>query len=92
MEDGGRRAGQLPRYGYIGKLGWSKAEKQLHRHNRRRQVRPLPVAAPCALASAIRPHPGNTVQLSVIDIKLQKLVEDMLANGAGALVAMTRNR
>ena len=73
---------------YIGKLGVEQSyEKTLHGADRRRadgDLRRRPRGAPAGRASV---DPGDTVMLS-LDIKLQRLVEDMYGDRRGALVAI----
>jgi penicillin-binding protein 2 len=73
---------------YIGKLGVEQSyEKQLHGSPASSRSRPPRAGAPCASWPATPATPGNTVVLS-IDIKLQKLVEDLYGDRRGALVAI----
>jgi penicillin-binding protein 2 len=73
---------------YIGKLGVEQAfEKQLHGITGVEQVE-TSAGGRAVRSLANRPAtPGNTVMLA-IDIKLQKLVEDMYGERRGALVAL----
>ncbi|HEX9720798.1 MAG TPA: penicillin-binding protein 2, partial [Ramlibacter sp.] len=73
---------------YIGKLGVEQAfEKQLHGIAGVEQVE-TSAGGRAVRSLAYRPAtPGNTVMLA-IDIKLQKLVEDMYGDRRGALVAL----
>jgi penicillin-binding protein 2 len=73
---------------YIGKLGVEQAfEKQLHGITGVEQVE-TSAGGRAVRSLANRPAtPGNTVMLA-IDIKLQKLVEDMYGDRRGALVAL----
>ncbi|MCM2253159.1 MAG: penicillin-binding protein 2 [Ramlibacter sp.] len=73
---------------YIGKLGVEQAfEKQLHGITGVEQVE-TSAGGRAVRSLANRPGtPGNTVVLS-IDIKLQKLIEDMYGERRGALVAL----
>jgi hypothetical protein len=75
---------------YIGKLGVEaelRKDPAARRHRRGSRWKPRPAAAPCAAWAAHPATPGNTVVLS-IDIKLQKLVEDLFGDRRGALVAL----
>ena len=73
---------------YIGKLGIEQSyESQLHGHT---GVHEMETSAGGRAVRRLRSSPatpGNTVVLS-LDIKLQKLVEDLYGNRRGALVAM----
>ncbi len=73
---------------YIGKLGVEQSfEKQLHGTTGVEQVETSAGGRAVRKLASHPATPGNTVQLS-IDIKLQKLVEDMFDERRGALVAM----
>ncbi|MBT2323811.1 penicillin-binding protein 2 [Variovorax paradoxus] len=73
---------------YIGKLGIEQSyEKTLHGHT---GVEQMETSAGGRAVRRLASHPatpGNTVKLS-LDIKLQKLVEDMFGERRGALVAI----
>lgn len=73
---------------YIGKLGIEQSyEKTLHGHT---GVEQMETSAGGRAVRRLASHPatpGNTVMLS-LDIKLQKLVEDMFGERRGALVAI----
>ncbi|RZL87094.1 MAG: penicillin-binding protein 2 [Variovorax sp.] len=73
---------------YIGKLGIEQSyEKTLHGHT---GVEQMETSAGGRAVRRLASHPatpGNTVKLS-IDIKLQKLIEDMFGDRRGALVAI----
>jgi penicillin-binding protein 2 len=73
---------------YIGKLGVEQSfEKQLHGQTGVEQVETSAGGRAVRKLASKPATPGNTVQLS-IDIKLQKLVEDMYGDRRGALVAL----
>ncbi|MGE0496688.1 MAG: penicillin-binding protein 2 [Ramlibacter sp.] len=73
---------------YIGKLGVEQSfEKQLHGITGVEQVETSAGGRAVRKLASIPATPGNTVILS-IDIKLQKLVEDMFGDRRGALVAL----
>ena len=73
---------------YIGKLGVEQSlEKQLHGITGVEQVETSAGGRAVRKLASKPATPGNTVLLS-IDIKLQKLVEDMYGERRGALVAM----
>ncbi|MCW5651777.1 MAG: penicillin-binding protein 2 [Ramlibacter sp.] len=73
---------------YIGKLGVEQSfEKQLHGITGVEQVETSAGGRAVRKLASIPATPGNTVILS-IDIKLQKLVEDMFGERRGALVAL----
>ena len=73
---------------YIGKLGVEQSfEKQLHGITGVEQVETSAGGRAVRKLASIPATPGNTVMLS-IDIKLQKLVEDMFGDRRGALVAI----
>lgn len=76
---------------YIGKLGIEQSyEKTLHGHT---GVEQMETSAGGRAVRRLGSHPatpGNTVKLS-IDIKLQKLIEDMFGERRGALVAIDPN-
>ncbi|MDR6534264.1 penicillin-binding protein 2 [Variovorax soli] len=76
---------------YIGKLGVEQSyEKTLHGHT---GVEQMETSAGGRAVRRLASHPatpGNTVQLS-LDIKLQKLIEDMFGERRGALVAIDPN-
>src|SRR3954470_9065986 len=73
---------------YIGKLGVEQSfEKQLHGITGVEQVETSAGGRAVRKLASTPATPGNTVKLS-IDIKLQKLVEDLYGDRRGALVAM----
>jgi penicillin-binding protein 2 len=73
---------------YIGKLGIEQAyEKQLHGTTGVEQVETSASGRAVRLMASSPSTPGDTVMLS-IDIKLQKLVEDLYGDRRGALVAL----
>ncbi|RYX89573.1 MAG: penicillin-binding protein 2 [Comamonadaceae bacterium] len=73
---------------YIGKLGVEQSfEKQLHGNTGVEQVETSAGGRAVRKLATNPATPGNTVMLS-IDIKLQKLVEDMFGDRRGALVAL----
>lgn len=73
---------------YIGKLGVEQSfEKELHGITGVEQMETSAGGRAVRKLSSIPATPGNTVILS-IDIKLQKLVEDMFGERRGALVAL----
>ena len=73
---------------YIGKLGVEQAyEKQLHGLTGVEQVETSASGRAMRLLASSPSTPGNTVMLS-IDIKLQKLVEDLYGERRGAMVAI----
>ena len=73
---------------YIGKLGVEQSyEKQLHGITGVEQVETSAGGRAVRKLASSPATPGNTVMLS-IDIKLQKLVEDMYGDRRGALVAL----
>jgi penicillin-binding protein 2 len=73
---------------YIGKLGVEQSfEKQLHGHTGVEQVETSAGGRAVRKLASSAATPGNTVVLS-IDIKLQRLVEDMFGERRGALVAL----
>ena len=73
---------------YIGKLGVEQSfETQLHGITGVEQVETSAGGRAIRKLASNPATPGNTVMLS-IDIKLQKLVEDMFGDRRGALVAM----
>jgi penicillin-binding protein 2 len=73
---------------YIGKLGIEQAyEKQLHGITGVEQVETSAGGHAVRMLASSPSTPGNTVMLS-IDIKLQKLVEDLYGERRGALVAI----
>src|SRR5512133_2244947 len=73
---------------YIGKLGIEQAyEKQLHGITGVEQVETSAAGRAVRMLASSPSTPGNTVMLS-IDIKLQKLVEDLYGERRGALVAL----
>lgn len=73
---------------YIGKLGVEQSyEKQLHGTTGVEQVETSAGGRAVRKLASTPATPGNTVQLS-IDIKLQKLIEDMYGDRRGALVAI----
>src|SRR6478736_7322446 len=72
---------------YIGKLGVEQSyEKPLHGHTGVEQMETSAGGRAVRRLAAHPATPGNTVMLS-LDIKLQKLVEDMYGERRGALVA-----
>ena len=73
---------------YIGKLGVEHSyERQLHGTTGVEHVETSAGGRSVRKLASSPPTPGNTVKLS-IDIKLQKLVEDLYGERRGALVAM----
>jgi penicillin-binding protein 2 len=73
---------------YIGKVGVEQSfEKQLHGLTGVEQVETSAGGRAMRKLTSIPATPGNTVILS-IDIKLQKLVEDLFGDRRGALVAI----
>ena len=73
---------------YIGKLGVEQSfEQQLHGTTGVEQVETSAGGRAVRKLSTSAATPGNTVMLS-LDIKLQKLVEDMFGERRGALVAL----
>ena len=73
---------------YIGKLGVEQSfEQQLHGTTGVEQVETSAGGRAVRKLSTNAATPGNTVMLS-LDIKLQKLVEDMFGDRRGALVAL----
>ena len=73
---------------YIGKLGVEQSfEKQLHGITGVEQVETSAGGRAVRKLASIPATPGNTVMLS-LDIKLQRLVEDMFGDRRGALVAI----
>ena len=73
---------------YIGKLGVEQSfEQQLHGTTGVEQVETSAGGRAVRKLSTSAAAPGNTVMLS-LDIKLQKLVEDMFGERRGALVAL----
>jgi penicillin-binding protein 2 len=73
---------------YIGKLGVEQSyESQLHGVTGFTQVETSAGGRAVRTLANSPPQPGNTVRLS-IDIKLQKLVEDLFGQRRGALVAI----
>ena len=73
---------------YIGKLGVEQSyEKELHGITGVEQVETSAGGRAVRKLASSPATPGNTVMLS-IDIKLQKLIEDMYGDRRGALVAM----
>ncbi|MDM0002463.1 penicillin-binding protein 2 [Variovorax sp. J22P240] len=73
---------------YIGKLGIEQSyEKTLHGQTGVEQMETSAGGRAVRRLAAHPATPGNTVMLS-LDIKLQKLVEDMFGDRRGALVAM----
>ncbi|CAN7187395.1 penicillin-binding protein 2 [Variovorax sp. LjRoot290] len=76
---------------YIGKLGIEQSyEKTLHGHTGVEQMETSAGGRAVRRLSSHPATPGNTVKLS-LDIKLQKLVEDMFGERRGALVAIDPN-
>jgi penicillin-binding protein 2 len=71
---------------YIGKLGVEQLRALLHGTTGVQRWKPRPAAAPCAPGQPPA-TPGKSMQLS-IDIKLQKMVEDLYGSRRGALVAI----
>jgi len=73
---------------YIGKLGIEQSyEAQLHGTTGFDRIETSAGGHAVRSLDHSNPTPGNTVKLS-IDIKLQKLIEDLYGNRRGALVAM----
>jgi penicillin-binding protein 2 len=73
---------------YIGKLGIEQSfEKQLHGVTGVEQIETSAGGRAVRKLASTPATPGNTVKLS-IDIKLQKLVEDLYGDRRGAMVAM----
>jgi penicillin-binding protein 2 len=73
---------------YIGKLGIEQSfEKQLHGTTGVEEMETSAGGRATRRLTSTPATPGNTIQLS-IDIKLQKLVEDMFGQRRGALVAI----
>ncbi|MBG9388679.1 penicillin-binding protein 2 [Caenimonas aquaedulcis] len=73
---------------YIGKLGVEQSyEKQLHGVTGVEQVETSAGGRAVRKLASNAATPGNTVRMS-IDIKLQKLIEDLYGNRRGALVAL----
>jgi penicillin-binding protein 2 len=73
---------------YIGKLGVEQSfEKQLHGHTGVEQVETSAGGRAVRKLASSAATPGDTIVLS-IDIKLQRLVEDMYGQRRGALVAL----
>lgn len=73
---------------YIGKLGVEQSfEKKLHGHTGVEQVETSAGGRAVRKLASSAATPGDTVVLS-IDIKLQRLVEDMYGERRGALVAL----
>jgi len=73
---------------YIGKLGVEQAyEKQLHGITGVEQIETSAGGRAVRRLASSPATPGDTIQLS-IDIKLQKLIEDMFGERRGALVAI----
>jgi penicillin-binding protein 2 len=73
---------------YIGKLGIEQSfEKQLHGITGVEQVETSAGGRAVRKLASTPATPGNTVKLS-IDIKLQKLVEDLYGDRRGAMVAI----
>ncbi len=76
---------------YIGKLGVEQSfEQQLHGHTGVEQVETSAGGRAVRKLASSSATPGDTVMLS-IDIKLQKLVEDLFGERRGALVALDPN-
>jgi len=76
---------------YIGKLGVEQSfEKQLHGTTGVERVETSSGGRAVRKLASSPAIPGNTVMLS-IDIKLQKLIEDMFGQRRGALVALDPN-
>jgi penicillin-binding protein 2 len=73
---------------YIGKLGVEQSyEKQLHGHTGIEQVETSAGGRAVRKLASSPATPGNTVMLS-LDIKMQKLVEDLYGDRRGAMVAL----
>ncbi|MDR3453681.1 MAG: penicillin-binding protein 2 [Rhodoferax sp.] len=73
---------------YIGKLGIEQSyESQLHGTTGVEEMETSAAGRAVRKLASIPATPGNTVKLS-IDIRLQKLVEDMFGDRRGALVAL----
>jgi penicillin-binding protein 2 len=76
---------------YIGKLGIEQSfEKQLHGNTGVEEIETSAGGKAVRKLASTPATPGNTVVLS-IDIKLQKLIEDMFGERRGALVAIDPN-
>ena len=83
-DDGGNYRGTS----YIGKLGVEQSyEKQLHGVTGVEQVETSAGGRAVRRLASSPSTPGDTVMLT-LDIKLQKLVEDMFGDRRGALVAL----
>ena len=86
--DGSDDEGNYRGTDYIGKLGVEQSfEQQLHGTTGVDQVETSAGGRAVRKLATSPATPGNTVMLS-LDIKLQKLVEDMFGNRRGALVAL----
>lgn len=73
---------------YIGKLGVEQSyERQLHGTTGVQEMETAASGRAVRLLGSVPAKPGDTVQLS-IDIRLQKLVEDLYGERRGALVAL----
>ena len=73
---------------YIGKLGVEQSyESQLHGTTGVQEMETAASGRAVRLLGSVPAKPGDTVQLS-IDIRLQKLVEDLYGERRGALVAL----
>ena len=86
--DGSENEGNYRGTDYIGKLGVEQSfEQQLHGNTGVDQMETSAGGRAVRKLATSPATPGNTVMLS-LDIKLQKLVEDMFGNRRGALVAL----
>ena len=86
--DGSENEGNYRGTDYIGKLGVEQSfEQQLHGTTGVDQMETSAGGRAVRKLATSPATPGNTVMLS-LDIKLQKLVEDMFGNRRGALVAL----
>ena len=86
--DGSENEGNYRGTDYIGKLGVEQSfEQQLHGTTGVDQVETSAGGRAVRKLATSPATPGNTVMLS-LDIKLQKLVEDMFGDRRGALVAL----
>lgn len=86
--EGSENEGNYRGTDYIGKLGVEQSfEQQLHGITGVEQVETSAGGRAMRKLASNPATPGNTVQLS-LDIRLQKLVEDMFGDRRGALVAL----
>lgn len=86
--EGSENEGNYRGTDYIGKLGVEQSfEQQLHGVTGVEQVETSAGGRAMRKLASNPATPGNTVQLS-LDIRLQKLVEDMFGDRRGALVAL----